>query len=115
MPEWVQAAAVRQALRTPPWIGGLGHVLWRRKLPIAACVGLALASTAAYVSTLRPAYEAEALVAPANLTGQQIGPSDPLRMVDTRVIAEQLVERLDLSFCRSSTRITPPAACGAAL
>jgi succinoglycan biosynthesis transport protein ExoP len=98
MPEWVQAAAVRQALRTPRWIGGLGHVLWRRKLPLTACVGLALASTAAYVSMLRPAYEAEALVAPANLTGEQIGPSDPLRLVDTRVIAEQLVKRLDLQL-----------------
>ena len=101
MPEWAQAPAVRQALRTPR-IGGFGRVLWRRKLPIVACVGLVLASTAAYVSALTPAYEAEALVAPDDLPDQQIGPSgtgeDPLRLIETRAMAERLVERLDLQL-----------------
>jgi uncharacterized protein involved in exopolysaccharide biosynthesis len=99
MPEWAQAASVRQALRTPrDWIGGFGHVLWRRKLPILACVGLVLASTAAYVSTLTPAYEAEALVTAGGPPGQQIGPGEPLRMIQTRAVAQQLVERLDLQL-----------------
>ena len=67
MPEWARAAAVGRALRTRRnWIGGFGHVLWRRKVLILACLGLVLASTAAYVSALRPAYEAEALVASGN-------------------------------------------------
>ena len=58
------------------WIGGFGHVLWRRKLLIARVRRVVLASTAAYVSTLRPAYEAEALVAPGDLPDQQIGRTD---------------------------------------
>jgi hypothetical protein len=75
MPEWVQAAAVRRALRTPrDWIGGFGGVLWRRKLPFLACVALFLASTAVYVSVLTPRYEAEALVAPDDLPDRQMGP-----------------------------------------
>jgi uncharacterized protein involved in exopolysaccharide biosynthesis len=99
MPEWAQAAAARQALRTPrDWIGGIGHVLWRRKLPLLACVAVVLASTAAYVSTLTPAYEAEALVTPGGLPGQQIGPGEPLRTIRTRPVAQQLVERLDLQL-----------------
>jgi succinoglycan biosynthesis transport protein ExoP len=103
MPEWVQAAAVRRALRSPrDWIGGFGRVLLRRKLPFLACVALVLASTAVYLSVLTPRYEAEALVAPADLPGQQIGPSgageDPLRMIDTRAMARQLVDRLDLQL-----------------
>jgi uncharacterized protein involved in exopolysaccharide biosynthesis len=99
MPEWAQAAAARQALRTPrDWIGGIGHVLWRRKLPLLACVALVLASTAAHVSTLRAAYEAEALVTAGGLPGQQIGPGDPLRTIRTRPVAQQLVERLDLQL-----------------
>jgi uncharacterized protein involved in exopolysaccharide biosynthesis len=90
---------MRQALRTPrDWVGGIGHVLWRRKLPLLACVGLVLASTAAYVSTLRPAYEAEALVTAGGLPGRQIGPDDPLRMIRTRAMAQQLVDRLDLQL-----------------
>ena len=41
MPEWVQAAAVRQARRLPrDWIGGFGRVLWRCSLPFLACVAL---------------------------------------------------------------------------
>jgi uncharacterized protein involved in exopolysaccharide biosynthesis len=97
--QWVQAAAVRQALRTPrDWMGGFGHVLWRRKLPILTCVGLVLASNAAYVSALPPTYEAEALVAPGDIPGQQIGPSDRLRLIETRAVAQQLVERLDLQL-----------------
>ena len=97
--QWVEAAAVRQALRAPrDWIGGFGHVLWRRKLPILTSVGLVLASTAVYVSALPPTYEAEALVAPGDIPGQRIGPSDPLRLIQTRAVAQQLVERLDLQL-----------------
>jgi uncharacterized protein involved in exopolysaccharide biosynthesis len=105
VPEWVQTVAARQARRTPrDWIGGFGHVLWRRKLPMLACVALVLASTAAYVSASAPLYEAEALVAPVDLPNQETGPSgaaqDPRRLVDTRAMARQLVERLDLQLLR---------------
>ena len=103
MPEWAHAAAVRQALYAQrDWIGGFGRVLWRRKLPVLACVGLVLASTAAYVSALTPVYQAEALVAWDNLPDQQPGSSraaeDPLRLSASRAMAEQLVERLDLQL-----------------
>ena len=78
MPEWARAAAVGRALRTRrDWIGGFGYVLWRRKLLILACLGLVLASTAAYVSALTPAYEAEALVASGELPNQQTGQERP--------------------------------------
>ena len=54
---------MRQALYAQrDWMGGFGRVLGRRKLPVLACVGLVLASTAAYVSALTPVY-GEALVA----------------------------------------------------
>ena len=103
MPEWAHAAAVRQALYAQrDWIGGFGRVLWRRKLPVLACVGLVLASTAAYVSALTPVYQAEALVAWDNLPDQQPGSSraaeDPLRLSASRAMAERLVERLDLQL-----------------
>ena len=103
MPEWARAAAVGRALRTRrDWIGGFGHVLWRRKVLILACLGLVLASTAAYVSALRPAYEAEALVASGEPPDQQTGRNgiapDPLRMIETRAMAERLVDRLDLQL-----------------
>ena len=103
MPEWAHAAAVRQALYAQrDWMGGFGRVLWRRKLPVLACVGLVLASTAAYVSALTPVYQAEALVAWDNLPDQQPGSSraaqDPLRLSASRAMAERLVDRLDLQL-----------------
>ncbi len=103
MPEWVQAVALRHARRIPrDWIDGFGHVLWRRKLPMLACIALVLASTAAYVSALAPLYEAEALVAPIDLPDQESWPSgaaqDPRRLVNLRAMARQLVERLDLQL-----------------
>jgi polysaccharide biosynthesis transport protein len=103
MPEWAQAAAVRQALRTKrDRLGGFGHVLWRRKVLILACLGLVLASTAAYVSALTPAYEAEARVARGDVPEQSIGSNgageDPTGLIETRAMAERLVERLGLQL-----------------
>ena len=84
-------------------VSGFGHVLWRRKLVIIACIGLVLGLTAAYVSTLPRAYEATALVAVG--PGQQLGRAasgpagsleDQLRLIESRTMAERLVGRLGL-------------------
>jgi uncharacterized protein involved in exopolysaccharide biosynthesis len=83
------------------------RILWRRKLLILACVGLVLGLTTAYVSTLAPAYEAGALVAAGDRTDQQVGQGthmqdgtleDQLRLIESRAMAERLVDRLDLHF-----------------
>jgi uncharacterized protein involved in exopolysaccharide biosynthesis len=80
----------------------LGSVLWRRKLLLLACVGVVLALTAVYVSTLAPAYQAQALVAVDRL-GDDAATRDgtaeaPLRLIESRAMAERLVERLDLQL-----------------
>jgi polysaccharide biosynthesis transport protein len=103
MPRWGHVAAARQALRERRGkVAGFGDILWRRKLLVLACVGVVLALTAAYVSTLTPAYQAEALVALGDRAGERVGQGTPiadqLRLIESRAMAERLVDRLDLHF-----------------
>jgi uncharacterized protein involved in exopolysaccharide biosynthesis len=108
MPLWSHVAAVRDAIREGRGtLADIGDVLWRRKLLILACIGLVLALTAVYVSTLAPVYQAEARVAPSERPGDQAGQSergrdesleDQLRLIESRAMAERLVDRLHLHF-----------------
>jgi uncharacterized protein involved in exopolysaccharide biosynthesis len=103
MPAWDRVAALRQALRGQRGrVAAAGEILWRRKLVVVACVGVVLALTAAYASTLAPAYQAEALVALPERPGEGAGPAmageDQLDPIESRAMAERLVERLDLHF-----------------
>jgi uncharacterized protein involved in exopolysaccharide biosynthesis len=81
---------------------GIGSMVWRRKLLILTCVVLVLGLTAAYVSTLVPAYEAQALVAVDRLgddaSASDAAAEDPLSLIGSRALAERLVERLDLQL-----------------
>lgn len=108
MPRWGNVAAVRQVVREQRGrVAAFGDVLWRRKLLLLACLGVVLGLTAAYISTLAPAYQAEALVAVGERAGEQVGRSTPmegealedqLRLIESRAMAERLVDRLDLHF-----------------
>ena len=108
MPRSGHVAAVRQVLREQPGrVAGFGDILRRRKLLIVACVGIVLGLTAAYVGMLAPAYEAEALVAVGDRAGEPVGQGTPmqggsledqLRLIESRAMAERLVDRLDLHF-----------------
>jgi uncharacterized protein involved in exopolysaccharide biosynthesis len=90
----------------PHRISRFGEALWRYKLLILACIALVLGLTAAYVSTLARAYEATALVTLDDRRGQQVGQDSPLpsgledqlRLIESRSMAERLVERLDLQL-----------------
>lgn len=67
---------------------------------VLACLGIVLGLTAAYVSTLAPAYEAEALVAvaPDGQGAPAEDAEDQLRLIEPRAMAERLAERLDLQL-----------------
>ena len=108
MPRSGHLAAVRQVMHGQRYrVSGFGDILWRHKLVILACIGLVLGLTAAYVSTLARAYEATVLVALHDRPGQQVGqgtpmqaasPEDQVRLIESRAMAERLVDRLDLHF-----------------
>ena len=106
LPGWGHVAAVCQAMGEQRGkLAGVGDILWRRKLLILGCVGIVLGLTTAYVGTLAPTYEAEALVAVRDRPGEQAGQdtlgqeaavADQLRLIESRTMAERLVDRLDL-------------------
>ena len=89
----------------------LGRVLWRRKLFVLGFVVIVLGLTAAYVSRLPPAYEAEALVM-LNDREAQVSPEIPdvlsgippsedglqgqLLLIESRNMAERMVDQLNL-------------------
>jgi polysaccharide biosynthesis transport protein len=90
---------------------GLARTLWRRKLFLLGVVLLILGLTAAYVSRMPPAFEAEALVmlndrqaqlAPeipellSRLTPDEQGLQSQLLLVRSRSMAERLVDELRL-------------------
>jgi polysaccharide biosynthesis transport protein len=90
---------------------GLARILWRRKLFLLGVVLLMLGLTAAYVSRMPPAFEAEALVmlndrqaqvAPnipevlSDLAPNEQGLQSQLLLIRSRGIAEQLVDELNL-------------------
>jgi succinoglycan biosynthesis transport protein ExoP len=108
MRRWGHVAALHQTMRGQRHnVPGFGDVLWRRKLVILACIGLVLGLTAAYVSTLARSYEATALLALGDAPARQVGQDTPmqvasledqLRLIESRAMAERLVDRLDLHF-----------------
>jgi polysaccharide biosynthesis transport protein len=108
MPEWGQVAAVHRAIiEQRGKVARVGDILWRRKLLILACVGAVLGPTAVYVSTVAPAFEAETLVALSDRPGAQAEQGTPmqdgaladqLRLIESRTMAERLVDRLELHF-----------------
>jgi uncharacterized protein involved in exopolysaccharide biosynthesis len=107
VPAWGHVAALGRQLRERRHRArAFGRVLWRHKLLILACLGIVLGLTAAYVSTLAPAYEAEALVAvarPDRPDGQGVATQDgtaedQLRLIEFRALAERLAERLNLQL-----------------
>jgi succinoglycan biosynthesis transport protein ExoP len=92
------------------WLG-LGRTLWRRKLFLLGFVVIVLGLTAAYVSRMPPAYEAEALVmlndrqaqvAPdipevlAGLPPNEEGLQGQLLLIKSRSMAERMVDQLNL-------------------
>ena len=92
------------------WLS-LGRTLWRRKLFLLSFVGIVLGLTAAYVSRLPPAYEAEALVMLNEqqfepvpeiedvLTGLPLGENgiqSQLLLITSRGTAERIVDELNL-------------------
>jgi uncharacterized protein involved in exopolysaccharide biosynthesis len=109
-PGWGHVAALRQAIRERRGMAAdAGAILWRRKLLIFACLGIVLALTALYVSTLTPTYQAEALVGLSGHLGEQVGPDtrvrdgsleEQLRLIESRAMAARLVDRLDLHLLR---------------
>jgi succinoglycan biosynthesis transport protein ExoP len=106
MPGSVHVAAVRQALREQRGkLPDFGPILWRRKLLILACLGVVLGLTAAYVSTFAPAYHAEALIALPDrpVLGEDAAIQDSTledqqRLIESRAMAERLVDRLELQL-----------------
>ena len=91
------------------WLG-LGRTLWRRKLFLLGFVVIVLGLTAAYVSRLPPAFEAEALVmlnerqaqvAPeipevlAGLPPNEEGLQGQLLLIKSRSMAERIVDQLN--------------------
>jgi succinoglycan biosynthesis transport protein ExoP len=106
MPGPVHVAAVRQALREQRGkLPDFGPILWRRKLLILACIGVVLGLTAAYVSTFAPAYQAEALIALPDrpVLGEDAAIQDSTledqrRLIESRAMAERLVDRLELQL-----------------
>ncbi len=92
------------------WLG-LGRTLWRRKLFLLGFMVIVLGLTAAYVSRMPPAYEAEALVmlndrpaqAVPNIPDVLVGTTpteDTLQsqilLIKSRSMAERLVDQLNL-------------------
>src|SRR5688572_9664816 len=92
------------------WLG-LGRTLWRRKLFLLGFMVIVLGLTAAYVSRLPPAFEAEALVmlndrqaqvAPeipellAGLPPNEEGLQGQLLLIKSRSMAERMVDQLNL-------------------
>ena len=92
------------------WLG-LGRTLWRRKLFLLGFMVIVLGLTAAYVSRLPPAFEAEALVmlndrqaqvAPdipevlAGLPPNEDGLQGQLLLIKSRSMAERMVDQLNL-------------------
>ncbi|HEX6112857.1 MAG TPA: polysaccharide biosynthesis tyrosine autokinase [Geminicoccaceae bacterium] len=92
------------------WLG-LGRTLWRRKLFLLGFVVIVLGLTAAYVSRLPPAFEAEALVM-LNDRQAQVSPDIPevlaglppneeglqgqLLLIKSRSMAERMTDQLNL-------------------
>ena len=92
------------------WLG-LGRTLWRRKLFLLGFVVIVLGLTAAYVSRIPPAFEAEALVM-LNERQAQVAPDIPevlagmppnedglqgqLLLIKSRSMAERMVDQLNL-------------------
>src|SRR5918995_3704705 len=89
----------------------LGRTLWRRKLFLLGFVLIVLGLTAAYVSRLPPAYEAEALVmlndrqaqvspdipeAVAGIPPNEQGLQGQLLLIQSRSMAERMVDQLNL-------------------
>ena len=92
------------------WLG-LGRTLWRRKLFLLGFMVIVLGLTAAYVSRMPPAYEAEALVMLNDRPAQPV-PNIPdvlvgtppnedslqsqILLIKSRSMAERLVDQLNL-------------------
>jgi polysaccharide biosynthesis transport protein len=108
MPGRAHVAAARQAIREQrDKLADFGPILWRRKLLILACIGVVLGLTATYVSTLGPAYQAEALLALGERPSAPVEQDaalrdsaleDQRRLIESRTMAERLVDRLDLQL-----------------
>lgn len=105
MPRWADQAALGRAMRA--WRDKAAEsagILWRHKLPILGCIVVVLGFTAAYVSGRTPVYRAITLVALEEGSTGQGAPvqdgnlEDQLRLIESRAMAEQLVERLNLHF-----------------
>jgi exopolysaccharide transport family protein len=91
---------------------GLVRTLWRRKFFLIGFVGICLALTSAYVSTLEPGYEAEAQVMlndrPTQVTDiQEVIEAQPFNentmqgqvvLIQSRFMAERLADRLQLQM-----------------
>ena len=92
------------------WLG-LGRTLWRRKLFLLGFTVIVLGLTAAYVSRIPPAFEAEALVmlndrvarvAPdipevlAGLPPNEDGLQGQLLLIKSRSMAERMIDQLNL-------------------
>jgi polysaccharide biosynthesis transport protein len=92
------------------WLG-LGRTLWRRKLFLLGFMVIVLGLTAAYVSRMPPAFEAEALVmlndrqarvAPdipevlAGLPPNEDGLQGQLLLIKSRNMAERMIDQLNL-------------------
>ena len=94
------------------WLG-LGRTLWRRKLFLLGFIVIVLGLTAAYVSRMPPAYEAEALVMLNDRPAQPV-PNIPdvlvgtppnedslqsqILLIKSRSMAERLVDQLNLQL-----------------
>jgi succinoglycan biosynthesis transport protein ExoP len=110
--------AVRRGMARGARIGGalgrgLWGILWRRKLLVLACVIVALGLTMAHIARLAPTFEAESLVmledrgaSPELVAGEpgRATPSeapdlaDQSRLIESRTMAERLVDRLGLQL-----------------
>ena len=105
MPRWAHRADLGRAMRA--WrarMVGSADILWRHKLPILGCVVVVFGVTAVYVAGRTPFYRATTLVGLEGDSSRQGAPApdgdleDQLRLIESRAMADRLVERLGLHF-----------------